>query len=89
MKRETIQQILSSRKIKSKNNAYEIPDKEVVSMLIGRNQVTSLGGVSRITTNDEYIMTESSKGACTYIEYELVRGISFESKEIADRQAGF
>lgn len=89
MKRETIQQILTSRKIKSKTNTYELPEKESVSMLIGQSQVTTLRGVSRITLGAEFLMIETRKGACTYLDYELVRAISFESKEIADRQAGF
>lgn len=89
MRLETLKQILSSRKIKSKANTYEIPEKELVSMLIGLNQVTTLPGISRITIGDEYLMIETRKGTSTYLDYELVRAISFESKEIADRQAGF
>ena len=89
MKRETIEQILSSRKIKAKSGSYEIPEKEVVSMLVGQSNVTSMPGISRLSITDDYLVAETRKGRVTYLEFDLVRAISFESKEIADRQAGF
>ena len=89
MKKETIQRILTGRRLKSKDGGYDIPENEVASLLIGQSTVTALPGVRRVTLADDHIVVETRKGSCTYLEYELVRAVAFENKEIADRQAGF
>ncbi len=89
MRRKTVEQILADRQIKAKDDTYEISDDEVVNLLIGQDRVMSVAGVVSLTLTSDYLLAQSKKGRRTYLEYELVRAISFESKEVTDRQAGF
>ena len=66
-----------------------MPEKVVVSVLIGTSPLTAIPNICKVTLNDDYLVAESRKGTSTYLEYDIVRALAFEPKEIADRQAGF
>jgi len=89
MKRETVEKILAARKIKAKGGTYSIPDKEVVTLLAGRGRMSGISGVISLELGDGYLVGKTKKGAETYLEYEIVRAISFERKDVTDRAAGF
>ena len=89
MKRETLELILSDRQIKASNSVYEIPEEEIVTLLIGREQTSSISGITKITLSKAYLKAETKKKVQTYIEYESIRALSFVSKEVANRSAGF
>jgi hypothetical protein len=89
MRRETVEQILADRQIELEDGAYAIPEDERVTLLVGHDQVTAIGGIVKLTLASGYLLAESRKGTKTYTEYETIRALSFELKEVADRQAGF
>ena len=89
MKRETIEQIFADRKLEAKKGVIEVPEDEVVSVLIGQGRLSAVGGIVSFVLEKEYLRTTSKKGSVTYLDYEIVRALSFESKEVADRHAGF
>ncbi len=89
MRRETVESILRRRKLQMKNDEYPMPDEEVATILIGRGQVTALPGVVSFAPRTDFLLVKTRKGTATYLEYDLVRALSFESKETADRRTGF
>jgi hypothetical protein len=89
MRRETLEHILAERKIRAEKGRHSIPSDQVVTMLIGAERITTVGGIVCLTLQKECLVAESRKGTSTYVEYDLVRGVSFEPKDVADRQAGF
>ncbi len=89
MQREIVEQILADRKIEPKNDRYPIPKDAVATVLLGGSKLTTVSGVVSLTLKPGYLLAESKKGSHSYFEYEVVRGLSFEPKDIADRHAGF
>lgn len=89
MRRETVEQILADRQLQAKDGAFNLVDDEVASLIIGRDSLTAISGVIELRLHQDYLQALSRKSTTTYVEYELVRALAFESKELADRQAGF
>lgn len=89
MRRETVEQIFADRHIKSKDGTFVIPEDERVTLLLGQEQVTAIAGIVKLSLKAGYLLAESRKGTKTYTEYETIRALAFELKEVADRQAGF
>lgn len=89
MKRETIKKILEQRELSSEKDVFAVTDGEVATVLIGQGQATAIGGIVSIELATGYLVAKSKKGTETYVEYGSVQSLSFESKEVADRHAGF
>jgi hypothetical protein len=89
MERETVEQILKSRNLLKAGDEYSMPENEVATLLIGQGQISALPGVVSFKPRQGYLLVRTNKGTETFVEYELVRALSFESKEVADRRTGF
>ena len=89
MERSTFEQILKKRKLRKSGSAYSVPEDEVASLLVGRGTVSALAGLVSFDLQDGFILVTTRKETQTYVEYDMVRAVSFEPKEVADRRTGF
>lgn len=89
MKREALEQILKDRQIKGAGGVFDIPENESATLVVGEDRVSTIGGIAKLTLKANFIKVKSKKGVETYLEYDLVRAVSFEPKEVTDRTAGF
>jgi len=89
MERATLEQIFKKRKTRKSGSVYTVPDGEVATLLIGRGTVSALPGLVSFDLHEGFLLVTTRKHTQTYVEYDLVRAVSFESKEVADRRTGF
>lgn len=89
MTRETVEQILADRKATKDDRGYEVPAGEVATALLGAGQLHAVPGVVRFGFRPDALVLTSRKGSETYVDYDALRALTFESKEVADRRTGF
>lgn len=89
MQRETVEEIFKERGLSCEDDVFTVPEDEIATILVGRGTVNALPGIIRFVMRSSFLVVTTRKGTQTYVEYEVIRALSFEPKEVADRRTGF